>query len=1151
MNQSQPTAQVFQTSGSGRWQRFKWGARIFLFLLVLAGGIIYLAIRNVYMPTLPQLKDKSEALKKALQGDQVFYKESKLGKEYRGFRSYIKKQWTKGQGCGQHNNALNLSTNSLFSDSLGIRAAFYVAWDAQSYFSLKRNISHVNLVIPEWFFIDPSADTLTTNIDKRAFDLIRKSGVKVMPMLTNFNVDKFRGDVLHRILHNPAKKTRLVNDISRFLLTHHFQGVNIDFEELQETTNEPLTLFQQELYDSLHRKNLLVTQDVAAFNEDYDYPSLAKYNDYLFLMAYDEYSTDTQPGPVSSQKWIEAAVDYIAKQVPSEKIVLCIAGYGYDWPHQQKAESITYQEALSVARRYGARVDFDNDTYNLKYEYMDDDSVRHTVYATDAATNFNTLRFSTEYGLAGTALWRLGSEDSRLWDFYDRSMTRMALQTFDFNEFSKVESSDDVDYIGEGEVLDVVSTPVPGHITTELDKDEMLISEQRYDSLPSMFVVKKWGKQIGKKLVLTFDDGPDPVYTRQVLDTLAKYHVPAAFFLVGMEAESNIPLVKRIFREGHEIGNHTFTHPNIANVSDNRAYLEMDATRLLIECITGHSTILFRPPFNADSEPETMEEMIPVALSRKRNYLAIGESIDPEDWQATDDPTYNADTVFNRVVRFQQTTDGCIILLHDAGGRRDATVQAVPRIIQYFRQQGYTFTTIGDLLGKTKAELMPLVPKGSGYYIIQTNFLLAEIGYYFGHVLFILFITFLILSTVRMLIMAVLATLQKRKENRIRNLSSAIYHPSSNEWPLVSIIVPAYNEEVNAVSSLQNLLLCDYANYEIIFVDDGSKDSTYEKVQQAFTAHPAMKVFTKANGGKASALNYGIAQSHADFVVCIDADTKLRPDAVRLLIQHFLVEAEGRAIGAVAGTVKVGNAVNIITKWQSIEYITSQNFDRKAFAYVNAITVVPGAIGAFRKDALIIAGGFTTDTLAEDCDLTIRILKAGYIVANESKAYAFTEAPETVQQFLKQRFRWSFGVMQTVWKNKDAMFNFRYKSLGWLAFPDILLFKYVIPFFTPLADFFMILGICTGNASRIGKYYLVFMIVDAAIALFAFALEKEKPWQLVWMIPQRLIYRWLMLIVLFRSLRRAVKGELQHWGVLKRTGNVTDNNIAGPSVNNS
>ncbi|MES1223551.1 MAG: glycosyltransferase family 2 protein, partial [Bacteroidota bacterium] len=218
--------------------------------------------------------------------------------------------------------------------------------------------------------------------------------------------------------------------------------------------------------------------------------------------------------------------------------------------------------------------------------------------------------------------------------------------------------------------------------------------------------------------------------------------------------------------------------------------------------------------------------------------------------------------------------------------------------------------------------------------------------------------------------------------------------------------------------------------------------------------------------------------------------------------------------------------------------------DRKAFAYLNAITVVPGAIGAFRKKAIQEAGGFTTDTLAEDCDLTIRILRAGYIVENQNKAIALTEAPETLKMFVKQRFRWNFGVMQTFWKNRDALFNWKYKWLGWIALPNILIFQYIIPFVIPLADFFMLVGLFTGNASRIATYYVLFMLVDVAVALLAFSFEKENKWKLLWLIPQRLVWRWLLWYVLFKTIRRAFKGELQHWGVLKRTGNVKDIAVA-------
>jgi cellulose synthase/poly-beta-1,6-N-acetylglucosamine synthase-like glycosyltransferase len=560
---------------------------------------------------------------------------------------------------------------------------------------------------------------------------------------------------------------------------------------------------------------------------------------------------------------------------------------------------------------------------------------------------------------------------------------------------------------------------------------------------------------------------------------------------------------------------------------------------------------MFRAPYNADFEPEKWEELIPVAIARTKNYLDIGESIDPLDWE----PGTPADSIFDRIVRRKNDMtasglSGNIILLHDAGGDdRSATVDALPKIIEYFQARKFKFTTVSDILGKTREEMMPPVPKGSGYYLLQINYYFAELGYWSGHILFSLFIVFMVLSVSRVIFMAFIATREFLREKKYA--LAPFWGPEGHHAPLVSIIVPAYNEEVNAVGSVQSLLMGDYPNFEIIFVDDGSIDNTYERVSTAFDGHPKVRVLSKPNGGKASALNFGIAQSTADYVICIDADTKLKKDAVSLLMEHFgergdktvrVMTPEGMPgsgiVGAVAGNVKVGNEVNLLTRWQSIEYISSQNFDRKAFAYLNAITVVPGAIGAFRKKAIEEAGGFTTDTLAEDCDLTVRILRCGYIIENDNRAIAMTEAPETLKMFLKQRFRWSYGVMQTFWKNRDALLNWKYRWLGWVALPNILIFQYIIPFVIPLADFFMLVGLLTGNASRIAGYYLVFMLVDLLVALLAFSFEKENLVKLVWLIPQRLIWRWLTWSVLFRAVRRALKGELQHWGVLKRTGNV-------------
>lgn len=1143
-------SQVFQTTTRTRWQRFKWGFRLFLLLIPIA---IVVVVIGTYFLYEPDIQLQSKAIKKVLTKGVPSYRESKLGKEYRGFRKAIGDKWAKGQGCGQSNNAVDLSTSSLFDDSTGIRAAFYVNWDKKNSFqSLEKNISKINLILPEWFFLDSTSGRLRVEIDNKALAVMKAAGVKIMPILTNNINQIFRGELVKNILKNKTKSELLINDIIQALTQNGFAGINIDFEELNLEDDKILVAFQKELYEKLHAANLLVTQDVIPFNDDYNFKALEKYNDYLILMAYDEHHGDGDAGPIGGQKWIEAAVDKVTDVVPANKVILAMAAFGYDWKLQSKdvAKAFTYQEAIGNAKKYESTVYFDNTTYNLHYQYYneDDDSL-HEVHFTDAATMFNILRFATESKLAGTSIWRLGGEDERIWDFYHLEMTKEALADFNFSNFSRLEAGSAPLYFGEGEILDIIETPKPGALRTEIDKDALLISEEYFDKLPSTYVLRKYGDTKKRKLVLTYDDGPDPKYTKEILDTLAYYHVPANFFIVGYEAENNIPLVKRIFREGHEIGNHTFTHPNMAKVSKQRASMEMDGTRLLIECITGHSTIMFRAPFNADSEPGLFEELAPVALSRAKNYITVGESIDPEDWQKKEIPTLNGDSIFNRIVRIYErriapqsdgdTTgiNGSIILLHDAGGDRSATVEATGKIIRFFQSKGYTFTTVADLLGKKPDDVMPPVPKGSGYYWLQFNYILAEIGYVGGQLFKYLFLVFIALGAIRLVVMGIMAAMQKRKEK----LMAASIPVIAGKLPLVSIIVPAYNEEVNAVKSLENLLQCTYLNFEIIFVDDGSKDNTFERVKNAFSHNPQVKVFTKPNGGKASALNYGINQSHADFVVCIDADTKLAPDSVSLLMKHFFMgNAKSENIGAVAGIVKVGNEVNVLTKWQSIEYITSQNFDRKGFAYANAITVIPGAIGAFKKDAIIAAGGFTTDTLAEDCDITIRILKAGYTIANEPNAIAYTEAPETFKQFIKQRNRWSFGVMQTFWKHKDMLFNSTRKNLGFIALPDMLIFKYIIPFFMPLADILMLIGLITDNAGQIGLYYIIFTLIDTAIAAIAFAFDKENHAKLIWLIPQRLIYRWLMMVILFKALRRAIKGELQHWGVLKRTGNVKE-----------
>ncbi|MDB5284774.1 MAG: glycosyltransferase [Bacteroidota bacterium] len=1114
--------QVFQTDSPTRWTAIKWTLRIFVFVVALGVFSVCVALFKNSNPKMPKLVSSVDQFKKLLKPDQPL-----------DFKEPFKKRKKKNE----------IIRKSPLQEQ--VRAGFYVNWDLKSYFSLKANISKMNMVLPEWLFVDPNGDSVIANIDLKAFGLLDTSKAKIVPLLTNNFGDKWNDSCVTRIVSTPESRSKFITGLMKVLRKWGFDGVSVDFEDLYSLhSDQDLVEFHRELYDSLHANKMIATQCIPPFNKDYKISELHKFNDYIFVMAYDQHFQSTKPGSISGGKWVEQVLDVFTAKIQPEKFILCLAGYGYDWMKGGTGADITYQEALTVAKESDAKIDFDNDGYNCHFNYTDETERAHEVWFTDAATTYNIMRTASSYGLAGVALWRLGSEDSRMWNFYDKNLTSegLKLNPADISSMDYVKPSNDVDYIGEGEVLDILSSPEQGKINVEYDSQDDLISEETYLELPSSYVIKKFGKAKATDIFLTFDDGPDPKYTPEILDILKAENVPAAFFMVGENIESNIPIVKKIYDDGYEIGNHTFTHPNIADVTRERARLEMNATRRLIEIITGHSTVMFRPPFNADAEPQDLAEIIPVEESRKENYITIGESIDPQDW---DNKNITADSIFDRIIRQQAL--GNVILLHDAGGDRSKTVEVLPRIIHYFKSKGYHFATIAELVGKTKLEMMPAVSNPKEKLFNNANFVIADTLFLIQHFIYGLFFIGIFLSIGRMVFLGILASIQ--------NVRSKFKKEKFTGKPLVSIIVPAYNESVTAVKTVANLLRLDYPNYEIIFVNDGSKDNTYEIVKSAFAGNEKVKVLDKVNGGKASALNFGVQHAEGAFVVCIDADTQLKEDAVSRLMESFINDD----IGAVAGNVKVGNELNMLTKWQSIEYTTAQNFDRKAFDILNCITVIPGAIGAFRKEAIEDAGGFASDTLAEDCDLTIRILRSGYIVTTNNRAIAMTEAPEKLGQFLKQRFRWCFGVMQTFWKNRDACFNPKYKALGLLALPNILIFQIILPFFAPLADLLMIVGLIAifrefnsgteagamsmseSSAERMLFYYMIFQLVDLAGAVLAFSFERENITKLWMLIPQRFTYRWLMYYVFFKAFSKALKGELQSWGVLKRTGNVAGN----------
>jgi len=1091
------------------------GVRILAVFGVLTGVLITVALLHESSTSLPRLSRQNELFKRVLNPEHITTFKTEQNAAYAGLRNHVGK--SAESKYGRNPRSTPVAAKPVASQ---IRAGFYVNWDAQSFYSLRTNIDKITVVFPEWLFLSDGGDSLAMDIDARALALLRDHHVPIAPMLSNYIRGTWNGESVRRLVTSPEKRRVLIGAILAWLEENQFSGINIDFENLPGGIREDLVVFQRELYHALHQRRLLTTQDVAPYSTTYDLRELQRYNDFIVVMAYDMHYAGSDPGPIADARWVASVLTTVSRSVEPAKIIVGLAGYAYDWPENGEGEDITYEEAMVRAEENDGTISFDSTGYNLSFRYADETQRAHQVWFTDAATLFNIMRTVQGYGTAGFALWRLGGEDPRLWRFYGRTLSDDALreQPFDPGILSRVRPPTNVDFEGEGEILDVVATPDSGLITVEYDSVEMMITGEDYEELPSAYIIRRSGK-VEKQMVLTFDDGPNETYTPAILDILKQEHVPAAFFILGVNAEDNLSLLSRIYSEGHEIGNHTFTHPNLAEVGSERTALELNATRRIIESVTSHSTILFRAPYNADSEPETMDEIIPVVEAKRHNYYTVGESIDPEDWQ----PGITADTILARIIK--QENNGNVILLHDAGGDRSQTVAALPRIIQHFRDKGYTFTTVAALTGKTRDDVMPPLADRRSFYLSRVNWLIAEGISWSEQIILKVFLLAIILSVLRTASIALLAWLQKRRER-----SGA--EPLNR--PLVSVVIPAYNEEVTAPRTVRTLLQSEYPHLEIIFVDDGSTDRTYDEVRQTFSEYPNVRVLTKPNGGKASALNHGIAAARGELLLCIDADTQLKPDAVSRLVRIFVDDE----VGAVAGNVKVGNKSGLLTRWQAIEYVTSQNFDRRAFDLLNCITVVPGAIGGFRKAAIDAAGGFTTDTLAEDCDLTLRILKAGYAVRYCDDGIGVTEAPETLSMFLKQRFRWTFGTMQCVWKHRALMFDPQHGTLGMVALPNTMIFQFLLPLFAPLTDIMFVWSLLAGLWEQTLIYYAAFTVVEAAAAFLAYRFERENAAELWLLLPQRVVYRQLMYWVLFKSYVAALRGGLVGWGILKRMGTV-------------
>ena len=1016
---------------------------------------------------------------------------------------------------------------------------YYVNWDigGGSFDSLKQALGHLDWVIPSWLYLNGPNLDFKVNIDRRSINYMRahKPGVAIIPNLQNITQGKWDGPGLAKLLADPARREKLAGDIVTVLAANKLQGVSIDFENVPKDAHRDLETFLTRLSQLFAPHGWIIVQAAPFDDPDWPYRAYAQIVDYTMLMAYDEADDSGPPGAIAGQGWYEKALDRRMRELPADSTIIILGSYGYDWINGGQANPLGFHDAMGAARDAGATVGFDEATNNPHFAYREGDGTRHDVWFLDAATVFNQIHAADPYRPAGYALWRLGTEDPTVLPLLGQTYGRPAPANLNYI----AADTENVDLDGtEGEILRVEANPQPGFRDLKIEQGTGDIVDERYKSLPTGFVIHRVG-QIPKKLALTFDDGPDPDWTPGILDILKAKHVTATFFVIGSNMEAHPGLVQRILAEGHEVGNHTYTHPNLADTPAAAVRLELNATQRLFEALTGRSMRLLRPPYLGDAEPSDADEIVPIVEAQKLGYLTVGTHVDTLDWQQL-----SVDQMMKLVEKEVHDPNpdlrGNIILMHDSGGDRTQTLKLLPILIDRLRAEGYSFVPVSQLGGFTRDQVMPRLPLTVRLYADRVVFLTLS---YIGQFLYYCFIGAIILGVARLFILCGLAFL-----NRLAGRSKP-QPPVVNEGETVSVLIPAFNEEKVIGATVERILSSDYRNLEVLVIDDGSADHTAEVVRRRFEKEPRVTLISIPNGGKANALNTALRQAKGAVVVALDADTQFNPDTISRLVRWFA----DPQVGAVAGNAKVGNRINMITRWQALEYVVAQNLERRALSALDTLTVVPGAVGAWRREALLGMGGFPADTLAEDQDLTIAIQARGYRVLFDTTAIAWTEAPATFRGLGKQRFRWSFGTLQCLWKYRRITFNPAYGELGMVALPQVWLFQIILTTLAPVADLLVVWQLIgqwiaykqhgsefTDTDLRVmGIYYLVFILVDLLAAVVGFAMDRREDWRLLFWLPlQRFGYRQLMYYVVIRSISTAIRGSFVGWGKLERHGTV-------------
>lgn len=959
-----------------------------------------------------------------------------------------------------------------------IRSAFVVQNDTNSINTLKNHINDLDIAFLDIFSFTGKEKNIKENINAELLNLLKDHKIKIFPRITNLDVSGNQpGADFAAYIKLPENRTALCSDILSLLEQYDFKGINLDFQFIPNSSKDDYISFLMELSGLLHNNSIYITINVPIGDDILNYKAIGEVADMIVIKPFDEHYPEGPNGPIASQNWFTNELDKLKQKIHMEKVIISLGQYAYDWniTRGTAAESLSIEEATSLSKEFRAPVRTDSLSINSTFSYMSSGGEIHDVWMLDAVSMWNELQLLKDYPVYGVALCQIGLEDPTIWDFFT---------TKDLNNVSP-------------SILDRITT-------------SETISNEGLDDRP--------------KVVLTFDDGPSLIYTNQILDILEKHNVTATFFVLGKQAQLLPQVIERAAKEGHLIGNHTYSHLDITKISNKHLNFQINFNQRLIQAITGRGTVLFRPPYQTNLSPGVSSGLMSLYNVSNLDYIAVSSNIDSLDYKEP-----GTDNMVKKILSELNLSGTNIILMHDSGGNRSQTVEALDKLIPMLKAKGYKFVNMNALLGVYKSDLMPVLDSKERF-ILWNYKLWIWFKNNAWHLLNGLFFISTTIAILRILYLSLFVMKSRKKQKNYQNIKKF--------EPFVSVLVPAYNEEKVIQKTLQALCKSNYSNFEVLVIDDGSTDNTRKVTEQAAETDARIRVISKPNGGKASALNLGFKTSKAKYIVTIDADTIVLPNTIRNLVSPFA----DPIVDGVCGNVKVGNVKNILTGFQAVEYITAQNYERMAFDALNCISVVPGATGAWRRKKVLNAGGYSDSTLTEDADLTLTMLEKGSRIVYSSSAISITEAPESVKDLYKQRFRWTFGTYQSLWKHRKPLFK---GMIGWIPLPDMLMSQVVLPILAPIGDMAFIYSIFTGEMQSILYGYLLFLLMDFAASITAFKIDKA-PYKYLWFILiQRFFYRQFLYIVVLKSIIASIRGRTHGWNKLNRTSSISIDTISG------